>query len=78
MTAKKPPLLIPLIIQKRTSGAREVETGHRTSRLKALAMSDAARELRGPSLSPMKPVSILPTAEEKLKAATRAAPMLEE
>ena len=76
MVAKKPPLAIPLIITKTMSGPKEFETGHSTNALRALSSKDKDTVFNGPSLSELNPQSRRPTADEKLKAATRPAPAL--
>ncbi|GMF70098.1 unnamed protein product [Aspergillus oryzae] len=74
MVEKKPPLPIPLIITKTINGPMDVETGQRISMLRALSKRDMNRVFSGPSLSLQKPHISLPTAEEKLNAATTPAP----
>lgn len=63
------------MMQNTISDASEVEAGYSASILTALTASEVKNELTGQSLSPMSPIRILPTAEEKLNAATRAAPI---
>jgi hypothetical protein len=74
MVLKKPPFAAPLMITKRISGPKELETGHMTNMLNALRMSEMKRVLTGPMESERSPQQSLPTAEEKLKPATRPAP----
>lgn len=77
MVAKNPPFAMPLMITKTISGAREIETGQRTSMLNAVSKRERNSVFRGPSLSLLKPQRSRPNADEKLKAATRPAPALE-
>jgi hypothetical protein len=77
MIAKKPPFAAPLIITKAMSGANEVETGHRTNILTADTINARRSEFNGPIRSQSRPERSRPTAEEKLKPATRPAPALE-
>lgn len=77
MVAKNPPFAMPLMITKMISGPREIETGQRTSMLNAVSKREMNSVFRGPSLSLLKPQRSRPTADEKLKAATRPAPALE-
>ena len=77
MVAKKPPFAAPLIITKAMSGPNEVETGHRTNILTADVINARKSEFKGPIRSQSNPEKSLPTAEEKLKPATRPAPALE-
>src|SRR5271170_1717663 len=72
--AKKPPLAAPLIMTKAINGPSVLETGHKASILNALKTKEKSRVLTGPTLSPKSPQQTRPMAEEKLKAATRAAP----
>lgn len=74
---KKPPLAVPLMITKTTNGAMDVETGHRMSMLRALRGRDINRVFNGPKKSLQNPQTNLPSAEEKLNAATSAAPVLD-
>lgn len=74
MVEKNPPLAIPLIMTKTINGPMDVETGQRISMLRALSKSDMNRVFNGPSRSLQKPHISLPTAEEKLNAATIPAP----
>lgn len=77
MVEKNPPFDIPFKITKAIMGARVVEAGHRARMLRPVVMSDSRRVFKAPSLSQRAPQPILPSAEEKLKAATRPAPALE-
>jgi len=74
MIAKNPPLPMPLTTTKTMSGARDVDTGHNTSMLTALTIKDKKRVFTGPTLSPKRPQTTRPTADEKLNVATNAAP----
>lgn len=76
--AKNPPAAVPLSTTKAIKGPREVDTGHKASKLNPLSASDPASVLSGPSRSLRKPDPILPTAEERLNPATRAAAVLDE
>jgi len=78
MVAKNPPLAIPLIMTNATRGPSDSDTGHRTSMLIALNRRETNSVLSGPTLSLPNPQINRPIAEEKLKAATRPAPMLED
>lgn len=76
MVAKKPPFAAPLIATKAMSGPNEVETGHRTNILTADVTKARKSEFKGPIRSQSNPEKSRPTAEEKLKPATRPAPAL--
>jgi hypothetical protein len=71
---KKPPLPKPLKMTNTTSGPKEVESGQMRSSVTALSNRERKSVLTGPSLSHSKPQASRPTAEEKLKRATRPAP----
>lgn len=62
---------------KTIRGPIEVETGQRTSMLRALKVMEKNRVLRGPTKSLQNPQRSRPIAEEKLKAASTAAPVLD-
>lgn len=74
MDAKKPPLAAPLMMTKTTSGAVVLEMGHNVSMLMVLRLSARKSVFKGPKRSHKKPLPILPTAEARLKPATRLAP----
>lgn len=74
---KKPPLLIPFNTTKSTSGPRDVEAGQMASILSPVMRFDRNNVFSAPNLSLAKPVRMRPTAEEILKPATRAAPVLD-
>jgi hypothetical protein len=74
MVLKNPPLAAPLIITKTINGPREFDTGHRTSMLKALSIKERRSVFTGPMKSERRPQQRRPTADEKLKPATRPAP----
>lgn len=76
MMAKNPPFAAPHTSTNAISGPRLVEMGQRASILVALMASARKRLLIGPILSPRYPNPMRPTAEERLKPATRPAPML--
>ena len=71
---KNPPFAAPLITTNAIRGPREVETGQITSILTALRARAMKSVLTGPIQSHRNPQMSLPTAEEKLKPATRPAP----
>lgn len=75
---KKPPLEMPLRMQKMASGASDCETGQMTSMLKADRSSELRSTLTGPNLSQQKPQMMRPMADDRVKPATRPAPVLEE
>ena len=77
MVAKKPPFAAPLTITKVMSGPNEVEAGQRTNILTAEVINARNSEFKGPIKSQSNPEKSRPTAEEKLKPATRPAPALE-
>lgn len=68
----------PLMIQKAISDPSFVETGHSASMLRPFNVKEPAKVLSAPSRSLRNPEPILPTAEEKLNAATSAAAVPEE
>lgn len=72
---KKPPFAAPLTMTKNASGARPVETGQMANMLTALTSRHMSRVLSAPSLSQSRPHKTRPTAEEKLKPASRPAPV---
>lgn len=72
---KNPRLPIPLMTTKAIRRPNEDDTGHRQSIPNALTISVANKEFSGPILSPPKPQTMRPTADAKLKPATRAAPV---
>jgi hypothetical protein len=76
MVAKKPPLAAPLMITNAMSGLNEVETGQRTNILTADVIKARNSEFKGPIRSQSNPEKSRPTADEKLKPATRPAPAL--
>lgn len=78
IVAKKPPLAAPLIMTKTTSGPSESETGQITNMLTVVRKRPMKSVFRGPKASAAMPELRRPTAEERLKPATRAAPVLEE
>jgi hypothetical protein len=71
----RPPLHL---LEKVTSGASVVDIGQSANMLNPFSMSEPVSVFRGPPRSLRKPAPILPMAEEKLKAATKVAAMLEE
>lgn len=75
---KNPPLEMPLNMQKTIIGASVVDAGHRASMLTLVKMRDTKSTLTAPILSQRTPQTILPTADEKLNAATSAAPALDD
>jgi hypothetical protein len=75
---KNPPLETPLMITKAIIGASVVEAGHRASMLNAVSERERKSVFSGPSLSQRIPHPILPIADEKLKPATKAAPVLDD
>jgi hypothetical protein len=66
------------MITKAMRGPRVVDTGHNTSILSELSISDMRRVFRGPRRSLMNPHARRPTADEKLNPATSPAPALGE
>jgi hypothetical protein len=74
MVEKNPPLAAPLMITNKISGPREFDTGHKTSMLNALIIRERRSVFTGPMESERSPQQRRPTAEEKLKPATRPAP----
>lgn len=78
MVEKNPPFAMPFTITNTIKGPKEVETGQMISILSALNSSDMNSVLRGPTKSLKSPHSNLPSAEEKLKAATTPAPVLDD
>jgi hypothetical protein len=76
ITAKKPPLAAPLMMTNAISGPNEVEAGHRTNILSADVIRAKNRAFNGPIRSQSSPEMSRPTADEKLKPATRPAPEL--
>ena len=75
---KKPPLAAPLMMTKATRGPKEVDTGHSTSMLPALRISEMNKVFTGPMASQNIPHISRPIAEEKLKPATSPAPRLDD
>lgn len=73
VAAKNPPFAAPLRIQKTIRGPTVVENGQITSILNALSRSEIKSVFMDPMLSHIMPQSSLPTAEEKLNAATKPA-----
>lgn len=59
-------------------GPRVVDTGHNASILTELSTNERRRVFSGPKRSLMNPQARRPTADEKLKPATRPAPALGE
>lgn len=78
IVAKNPPLEAPLIITKRTIGARRFDNGHMTNKLSVVRNRPMKTVFRGPKASAARPEVRRPTAEEMLKPARSAAPALEE
>jgi hypothetical protein len=76
IVAKKPPLAAPLMITNAISGPNEVETGQSTNILTADVTRARKSEFNGPIKSQSNPEKSRPTADEKLKPATRPAPEL--
>lgn len=77
MVEKKAPFAAPLIITNTISGASVVDAGHMANMVMAVRTREAANVLSGPNLSQATPDAILPTADARLKPATRLAPTLE-
>lgn len=75
---KKPPFAMPLIMVKTINGPREVEKGHNIIMLSALNRREINSVFNGPKKSQQSPQSSLPSAEEKLNAATMPAPVLDD
>lgn len=71
---KKPPFAAPLMMTNRINGPKEFDTGQIANMLKALRNNERSKVLTGPIESHRKPQQRRPTAEEKLKPATRPAP----
>lgn len=78
IVAKNPPFAAPFMMTKAISGPRDFETGQMTNMLRALIRSDIKRVFIGPMTSLPTPHISRPIADEKLKAATKPAPALEE
>jgi hypothetical protein len=78
MVEKKAPFAIPLIIANAAKDGRPVDAGHKASILSAVRASEMNREFRGPITSHSTPLTILPTAEEKLNPAKSPAPEAED
>lgn len=76
IVAKKPPLAAPLIMTNAISGPSEVETGQKINILTAEVIRAKNNEFNGPIRSQRRPEMSRPTADEKLKLATRPAPAL--
>jgi hypothetical protein len=62
------------MITNAIKGPNEFDTGQRTSMLKALIISERSKVFTGPMKSDKIPQHSRPTADEKLKPATRPAP----
>lgn len=75
---KKPPLEAPLMSTNTTSGPRLSDAGQRASMLTDVSTSDTNSTLTDPSRSQAMPEKMRPTAEARLKPATRPAPVAEE
>jgi hypothetical protein len=75
MVEKNPPLAMPLTTLNIVKGARLVETGQTANMLIADKLRARNREFRGPILSHNIPLTIRPTAEEKLNPANSPAPV---
>lgn len=75
---KNPPLAIPFTITKTINGPKDVDTGQIASMLTALSSRDMNKVFSGPTKSLQSPHSSLPSAEEKLNAATTPAPVLDD
>ena len=67
-----------MIITNTMSEASEFDIGHNAVILIPHRSSERNSVFSGPRISQRNPQAILPTAEEKLKPATRPAPVLEE
>lgn len=78
MVEKKPPLEMPLTMTNKIMGASVVETGQMARTLTADKNIEANNTLRAPKWSQRTPQQMRPMAEEKLKPATRPAPVEEE
>lgn len=78
MVEKNPPFAMPFTITKMIKGPRDVEIGQMISILSALNSNDINSVLSGPTKSLQSPHINLPSAEEKLKAATTPAPVLDD
>lgn len=75
---KKPPFDMPLMRTKTISGPMVVDAGHMASMLMAVNRTDTNSVLSDPIRSHAKPDTIRPTAEARLKPATRPAPAVDE
>lgn len=75
---KKPPFAIPFTITKTINGPSEVEIGQIINMLSALSRREINSVLSGPTISLHSPQSNLPSAEEKLNAATIPAPVADD
>jgi len=75
IVAKNDPLAAPLMTTNITNGTRVSLTGHMTSMLVALRVRPMSKAFNGPMLSARRPETTRPKADEKLKAATRHAPV---
>ena len=73
---KKAPAAGPLSTTKAINGPSVVDTGQRASMLNPFRKSELASVFRGPIWSLRNPAPILPTADERLNAATSAAAVL--
>jgi hypothetical protein len=62
------------MITNAINGPRVFDTGQRTNILSALNVNESRRVFTGPTQSDKKPQQSRPTADEKLKPATRPAP----
>lgn len=78
MVAKNPPLDAPLTTTKTARGASVVDPGHRARMLSAVRTSEQKSELMDPTRSQSIPHTMRPTADERLKPARSAAPVLDE
>ncbi len=78
MVEKNPPFAAPLMMAKATRGTSVLDTGHNTSMLNALRRRDIKTVLSGPIRSHRNPNPSRPKADEKLKPATKPAPVLVE
>lgn len=75
---KNPPFDSPLMTTNSASGPKVVEAGQMANMLRAVKSIDVNRTLMAPNLSQQIPQIIRPTAEDRVKPATRPAPVLDE
>ena len=78
MVEKNPPLEAPLRMAKAVKGANDVDAGHRTTIVMAFSIRATNSVFTEPMRSQQNPDTIRPTPDEKVKAATRMALVLDE